>query len=102
MYLLPYLAKEKVKYPASKEKTGLCCMSFDYLIDSYAWVEYYTGSKKGIKIKEIIETKNIATPILAIAELSDKFARENNDFNELFQFINSRSTIIPLNVKIAI
>jgi len=77
-------------------------MSFDYLVDSYAWIEYYNGSKKGIKIKEIIETKNIATPVLVIAELSDKFARENSDFNELFQFINSRSTIVPLNVKIAI
>lgn len=77
-------------------------MNFDYLIDSYAWVEYYLGSEKGAKIKDIIETKNIATSILAIAELSDKFARENNDFNPLFQFINSRSEILPLTVKVAL
>src|SRR3989338_2835975 len=77
-------------------------MSFDYVIDSYAWVEYYLGSKKGVKIKNIIETKNIATPVLVVAELSDKFAREKKDFNELLQFISSRSTILPLAVKIAI
>jgi len=77
-------------------------MNFDYLIDSYAWVEYYLGSEKGVKIKDIIETKNIATSILAIAELSDEFARENSDFDLLFQFINSRSKILPLTVKIAL
>ena len=77
-------------------------MTFDYLIDSYAWVEYYLGSEKGVKIKDIIETKNIATSILAIAELSDKFARENSDFDLLFQFINSRSKILPLTVKTAL
>ncbi len=77
-------------------------MNFDYLIDSYAWVEYYLGSEKGVKIKDIIETKNIVTSILAIAELSDKFARENGDFNTLFQFINSRSKILPLTIKIAL
>ena len=77
-------------------------MSFDYLVDSYAWVEYYIGTEKGARIKSILETRNIATSVLAIAELSDKFARENKDFNELFKFINSRSRIIPLTAKIAI
>ena len=77
-------------------------MSFDYLIDSYAWVEYYLGTEKGVKIKEIIEKKRIATPVFAIAELSDKFARESNDFNAFFQFINSRSTILPIAVQAAI
>lgn len=77
-------------------------MNFEYLLDSYAWVEYYLGSEKGVKIKDIVETKNIATPLLAIAELSDKFARENSDFTSLFQFINSRSTILPLTAEIAL
>ncbi|MFH1316297.1 MAG: PIN domain-containing protein [Candidatus Woesearchaeota archaeon] len=77
-------------------------MSFDYVIDSYAWIEYYIGSKIGLRIKKTIETGNIATPILVIAELSDKFARENKDFDEFFKFINSRSTILNINVETAI
>ncbi len=77
-------------------------MKFEHIIDSYAWVEYYLGTKKGARIKEIIETGNIATPILVIAELSDKFAREGKDFNGLFQFISSRSTILLLDVETAI
>ena len=75
-------------------------MTFDYIIDSYAWIEYYLG--EDVNLKLIIETKNIATPAVVIAELSDKFTREKEDFNLFFQFINSRSKIIPLSTEIAL
>ncbi len=77
-------------------------MNFDYLIDSYAWVEYYMGTDKGKDIKDIIETKKTATSILTIAELSDKFAREKEDFTHLLQFITSTSTLLPLTADIAV
>lgn len=75
-------------------------MSFDYVIDSYPWIEYYLGEDTSLKL--LIETKNIATPALVIAELSDKFTRENENFDGFFQFINSRSKIIPLTAQIAV
>ena len=75
-------------------------MSFDYLVDSYAWIDYYLGEDTNLKL--LIETKDIATPVLVIAELSDKFARENEDFNDFFQFINSRSKLVALTSKAAI
>jgi len=75
-------------------------MSFEYLVDTFAWIEYYLGDD--VKLKLLIETKNIATPTIVIAELSDKFTRENEDFNDFFQFISSRSKIIPLSVEIAL
>lgn len=75
-------------------------MSFKYLIDSFAWIEYYLG--EDIRLKLLIETKEIATPTIVIAELSDKFAKENEDFKDFFQFISSRSKIIPLSVEIAL
>ncbi len=75
-------------------------MSFEYIIDSYAWIEYYLG--EDIRLKLLIETKEIATPTIVIAELSDKFARENENFKDFFQFINSRSKIVPLSVEIAL
>ena len=30
---------------------------FMYLIDTYAWIEYFIGSKKGEQVKQIIENK---------------------------------------------
>ena len=75
-------------------------MSFEYLIDTFAWIEYYLGEDVGLKL--LLETKEIATPALVIAELSDKFARENEDFKDFFQFISSKSKVIPLSMEIAL
>ena len=75
-------------------------MSFEYLIDSYAWIEYYLG--EDVRLKLLIETKEIATSTIVIAELSDKFARENENFKDFFQFISSRSKLVPLSVEIAL
>ena len=70
------------------------------MIDTFAWIEYYLGDDVNLKL--LIETKDIATPTLVIAELSDKFIRENENFDEFFKFINSRSKIVPLSAEIAI
>lgn len=75
-------------------------MSFEYIIDTFAWIEYYLG--EDVNLKLLIETKDIATSSLVIAELSGKFTRENENFDEFFQFISSRSKIIPLSVEIAL
>jgi len=75
-------------------------MSFEYLVDTFAWIEYYLG--EDVNLKLLIETKDIATPTLVIAELSDKFTRENENFDDFFKFISSRSKIIPLSAEIAL
>ena len=33
-------------------------MAYEYVIDSYAWVEYFRGSEEGETAKEHIEGKN--------------------------------------------
>ena len=55
-------------------------MSYDYVIDSYAWVEYFRGSKEGRIAKDCIENNNCATSSITIAELSEKYKRENKSF----------------------
>lgn len=75
-------------------------MSYDYIIDSSVWIEYFSGSEKGKKSKEIIETKKIATSIICIAELADKFAWEERSFHNHLLFIQSKSAILPLNIPI--
>ena len=77
-------------------------MVYNYVIDSYAWVEYFKGTKKGEIAKEFIETKENATASITIAELSEKYERENKSFEEDMQFILSRTKIVPLNAEIAL
>jgi len=58
------------------------------------------GSKEGNKAKQIIEEESIATSIIAIAELADKFERLERLFDAQLNFIQSRATILPLSVPL--
>ena len=77
-------------------------MSFDCVFDSYAWIEYFMGSKKGEKVKEFVEAKRGVTPTIVIAELSAKYHKEKWEFwEEDLQFILTRSVIFDLTLDIA-
>ena len=76
-------------------------MGYDYVIDSYAWVEYFRGSAEGKIAKDFIEAKNCATCSITIAELSEKYKRENKKFEDDFHFIVARTKIISLSSDIA-
>ena len=69
--------------------------NFVYLIDTYAWVEYFIGSKKGEKVKKIIEDENnvIFTPECCLAEIKGWAIRESMDFEELYSIIRKVSDI---------
>ena len=75
----------------------------NYLIDTYAWIEYFLGSSEGIKVKEIIEKGNVNTSIISIAELSDKYYRENLSevFEDRYSFIINSAKILPISLDIA-
>ena len=77
-------------------------MTYDYVFDSYAWIEYFRGSEKGKKVKKFVEKKNSVTPSIVIVELSAKYHHENWDFwDEDLSFILSKSVIYDLNLDIA-
>lgn len=80
----------------------LTSANYSYIIDSSAWIEYFSGNQKSIKIKDIIENELIATSIIAIAEVADKFERENRPLNQVLNFIQSRAAILPLTFDIAL
>lgn len=74
------------------------------IVDSYAWIEYFRGSKEGEKAKEFIEGNYILlTPTVVIAELSDKYRREgkSEDWEVRRHFIRLKSDIIELEYKTA-
>jgi predicted nucleic acid-binding protein len=68
-------------------------MANKYLIDSSAWIEYFAGTKIGMKAKEIIEKEETITCILSVAEMSDKFSGEKEKFDGFLEFIKIRSFI---------
>ena len=76
-------------------------MSYEYVIDTYAWVEYFLGSKEGSIAREYIEDNYCATSSVTIAELSEKYKRENKNFDKDFSFIIGKSKIIKVDADIA-
>jgi len=77
-----------------------------YVIDSYAWLEYFMGTAAGKKVKEIIDSiaYEKLTPTICVAEIYAKVLRvEGSEKAELQRaFIKSRSALIPLTEETAI
>lgn len=78
-------------------------MSYEYVIDSYAWIEYFRGSRAGKKTQRFIEERKAATTTITIAELKEKYAREGWPyFKDDLAFITTTTTIINLTKDIAV
>ena len=78
-------------------------MSYEYAIDSYAWIEYFKGTKPGSLVRSYIEGDRAATSALTFAELREKYLREKwKSFPEDSQFIAARTTVVPLSRSIAL
>ncbi|MBC7090983.1 MAG: type II toxin-antitoxin system VapC family toxin [Nitrososphaeria archaeon] len=76
-----------------------------YLIDSYAWIEYFMGTSAGEKVKPIIEgLEEKMTPTICLAEVYAKTVKV--DGGEMAErqrsFIKESSALIPLDETIAI
>ena len=53
-----------------------------YVIDAYAWIEYFEGSGMGEKVRDIVEDRknSVHTNILTFAELSSHYRKKSFDF----------------------
>ena len=73
-------------------------MNYRFVLDSYAWVEYAIGSQMGKFVDFLLKYTACITPSIVIAELSDKFHREDkvSDWQILFKFIKHKSIINTL------
>ena len=74
-----------------------------YVIDSYAWIEYFIGSTKGEKVKEIIESNSnkIFTPLVVISEVMSITKREQRDTEEIYKKMIGLSEIIIPTLEMA-
>jgi len=67
-------------------------------IDTSSWIEYFSGSIRGLKVKELIDSKEkIITPIIVLYEFSCKAAIEGIDIKSQLDFVKQRSAILNLN-----
>jgi predicted nucleic acid-binding protein len=76
-----------------------------YVIDSYAWIEYFTGSMPGEQIKSLIESSDEKiTPTICLAEVYNKTLKvENQELAEKQRaFIKEKSSLAFLDESIAV
>jgi predicted nucleic acid-binding protein len=74
-----------------------------YIIDTWAWVEYFRGSEIGSRAKSCIEDATNITPTIVLAEMSHKFKQlGRTDLPEKLNFIKQRSTVLPLDESTAL
>jgi predicted nucleic acid-binding protein len=83
-------------------------MSCKYIIDSYAWIEYFRASQLGEIAKKYIESEDSATPTIVVSEISRKLTKEIELGNETplgkterLEFIRASSQIIDLDFEVA-
>lgn len=78
-------------------------MSYRFVIDSYAWIEYFRGTDAGRRAKNYIEGREAAMSGISVAELKEKYLREGwRYFDADLLFITSVATMIPVDKEIAV
>jgi len=69
-----------------------------YVVDAWAWIEYFVGSEYGAKLEDILEdsTTEVYTCAITVAEVISKTAREGRDVDAAFEMLLSNSQIIKI------
>ena len=69
-----------------------------YIIDSYAWVEYFLGSEKGSILKKLFlnAENSFLTVECCLAELKGWALKNNQDFEKIFTIIRANSSIVKI------
>lgn len=67
-----------------------------YVVDTYAWMEYFAGNAR---YKEYFENTYLKTPILVLSELSRSMVRKGMGIeqqNELLDFVKKKSYVVHM------
>ena len=69
-----------------------------YIIDSYAWIEYFLGSDKGEILRKLFadEKRQFMTLECCLAEIIGWSLKNHQDFDSLFRIIRSNSQILQI------
>ena len=73
------------------------------LLDSFAWIEYFMGSKRGAKVRDYVEgNEPLYTPSVCLTEIKSRYMRDKKDPATRIELIVERSFIVPLDKEIAL
>lgn len=72
----------------------------EFVLDSYAWIEYFNGSPKGRSVKELIKAKKAVTPTIVIGELSTRYG-SFKEWESMLDLIQNAARIVDLTLSIA-
>jgi len=73
--------------------------------DTYAWIEYFRGSEKGIVVKQLLDSLEGYTPSIALAEIARKYRREGfgrDDILKRLLFIVSKTEIVTIDIEVSL
>ncbi len=72
------------------------------VFDSWAWVEYFRGSRAGKTVKAMVEGPEVLfTPALCLTEIKAKYLAERRDPADRLSFIKSRTSIVEVDASVA-
>jgi len=84
-------------------------MTSSFVIDTYAWVEYFLGSKAGKRAKEYIEGGRGLNPSVVLVELRkwylreiEELRRQEGEMSSHLSFVESSTEIVPLDGSLAL
>ena len=76
------------------------------IFDSYAWIEFFIGSRLGERVRRYLEEGHeVIVPDIVLAEIARKYWREGFDkksIGEKLDFIISVSDVVEIDRKVAI
>jgi predicted nucleic acid-binding protein len=74
-----------------------------YIIDAWAWIEYFRGTQAGAKLSQILEdpTTDTYTCTITVAEIISKIARDNQDVEAAYDMLLSNSQVIKIDEQIS-
>ena len=71
------------------------------LLDTFAWIEYFSGAESGRIVEKILKKEQCHTSILSISEISVWCIKNNKNISERVGVIRSLSKILFINEDIA-
>jgi len=72
-----------------------------YILDSYAWIEYFDGSSTGKKVKDLLENNECHTSSLSVAEVTIALLKRGKDPSEGYSMMCSLSKELAVTNEIS-
>lgn len=72
--------------------------TYAFLLDTSAWSTFFGGGKGFARVEEVLATREVATSVLSLAELSDIYHRSGHAelWEEDFTFMLAASDVLPV------